>query len=661
MKTLRALALFFAASVGAFAQGAMLPNAQQFFDANGYPLAGGFVFTCVAGSSCGTIPVTNALASYTDATLGTANPNPVVLDASGSAAIWGGGSAYKIVIQNSLGVVLHIYDQVTMAGIALGAQKCIANGIACLDSLGHVPAAELPIGLASGVAGLDSSLFVPQANLNYWQGGTGAVNESIQFKFQQSVSVKDFGAKGDAATDDTASINAAFAASHNVYFPDGTYMLTCDGPTNAQNTYGGVAPLSNTVIAFSGAAILKCKANASGYYAALRLFNTTNIWIYGGTIDGNRSAVTASAGTQWGMALTCNGCSNVWINGTILQNGWGDGMIIDKTFSTGTYPTNVNLDHVLSTNNRRNGLSVVNSTGTITILASKFQGSNGTSPQAGVDVEPGGSANSVGIVKFIGSDFTGNSGRGLSVVVGAGSGTVSSVQVLGGLSDSNTFAGFSGFGSGLGNMTISGATASNNGNCGIFIQTVPDGGANIVGNYVIGNGNAASTPDCPNNIQIQTAVGVKLTGNTIRKGANAILPAYGLNLNSNTTSQVIANDLAGSGGTGDFNSFSETTPYLCGNRLTAGMQACTGVQPSVLSGTTVALTGGSITAGTCQSAAATISGVTAAMAAAYTSQAYLGGAVSTYATASTNTITVWACATAAVTLTAAQFNVRVIQ
>lgn len=45
---------------------------QQFFDANVLPLSGGFIYTCVAGTSC----PGNPLATYTDASGTTANPNP---------------------------------------------------------------------------------------------------------------------------------------------------------------------------------------------------------------------------------------------------------------------------------------------------------------------------------------------------------------------------------------------------------------------------------------------------------------------------------------------------------------------------------------------------------------------------------------------------------
>ena len=54
---------------------------MQFFDNNGDPLAGGRVYTYEAGT-------TTPLATYTDETGGTANPNPVILDSAGRANIW---------------------------------------------------------------------------------------------------------------------------------------------------------------------------------------------------------------------------------------------------------------------------------------------------------------------------------------------------------------------------------------------------------------------------------------------------------------------------------------------------------------------------------------------------------------------------------------------
>ncbi len=86
---------------------ALLPVPRiQFSDANGVPLAGGFVYSYAAGTS-------TPLATYQDANGAAANTNPVVLDASGSASIWLSSSAYKIVLEDVNGVVQWTQDNVS--------------------------------------------------------------------------------------------------------------------------------------------------------------------------------------------------------------------------------------------------------------------------------------------------------------------------------------------------------------------------------------------------------------------------------------------------------------------------------------------------------------------------------------------------------------------
>lgn len=83
-----------------------VPKAR-FFDASGAPLAGGKVYTYVAGT---TTPKT----TYTDAGGGTPNANPVILDAAGEANIWIQGN-YKIVLKNSADVTQWTVDNVSGA------------------------------------------------------------------------------------------------------------------------------------------------------------------------------------------------------------------------------------------------------------------------------------------------------------------------------------------------------------------------------------------------------------------------------------------------------------------------------------------------------------------------------------------------------------------
>ena len=62
----------------------------------------------------------------------------------------------------------------------------------------------------------------------YTPAGTGAVATTVQTKLRETVSVKDFGAVGDGATDDTAAIQLAFNAANNktLLFNEGTYLVS---------------------------------------------------------------------------------------------------------------------------------------------------------------------------------------------------------------------------------------------------------------------------------------------------------------------------------------------------------------------------------------------------------------------------------------------------
>lgn len=82
----------------------LLPNAkQQFFDANGNPLAAGTVTFYVPGTS-------TLKATYQDAAQTISNTNPIILDAAGEAIIFGSG-AYRQLVKDSLGNT--IWDQLT--------------------------------------------------------------------------------------------------------------------------------------------------------------------------------------------------------------------------------------------------------------------------------------------------------------------------------------------------------------------------------------------------------------------------------------------------------------------------------------------------------------------------------------------------------------------
>jgi hypothetical protein len=90
---------------------ALLPETKATFTtSNGTPLAGGKIYTYIAGT-------TTPKVTYTDSTQVTANANPVILDSRGQANIWLKAlEGYKVVVQNSAGVVQWTTDNIIVSG-----------------------------------------------------------------------------------------------------------------------------------------------------------------------------------------------------------------------------------------------------------------------------------------------------------------------------------------------------------------------------------------------------------------------------------------------------------------------------------------------------------------------------------------------------------------
>lgn len=126
----------------------------QFFNDNGVPLAGGLIYTYLAG--------TNTLtATYTSSTGLIAHANPIVLNAAGRVStgeIWiTAGLAYKFILKNAAGVQIGSYD--------------------------NIP----------------SFLTMDSANVTYLPAGTGAVSTTVQDKLRELVTRQDYDSDTNAS------------------------------------------------------------------------------------------------------------------------------------------------------------------------------------------------------------------------------------------------------------------------------------------------------------------------------------------------------------------------------------------------------------------------------------------------------------------------------
>jgi hypothetical protein len=138
----------------------------QFFNDDGIPLSGGKLFTYLAGT---TTPQT----TYTTAVGNVAHSNPIVLDAAGrvpaGGEIWfDDQTLYKLVLTTSDESLVATWDD--------------------LPGINNVIASQIP----------------------YTPGGTNAVTTTVQAKLRQTITLEDFGAVGDGATNDTTAFVNAF-------------------------------------------------------------------------------------------------------------------------------------------------------------------------------------------------------------------------------------------------------------------------------------------------------------------------------------------------------------------------------------------------------------------------------------------------------------------
>lgn len=108
-------------------------------------------------------------------------------------------------------------------------------------------------GLLPALATLDDPVLYPMLRraFQFQQFGVGAVLRPFQDKMRDIVSVKDFGAKGDGVTADSAKIQAAIDSvlakgGGAIYFPAGTYIIdaTLQVPLGARYMFFGDGPRS---------------------------------------------------------------------------------------------------------------------------------------------------------------------------------------------------------------------------------------------------------------------------------------------------------------------------------------------------------------------------------------------------------------------------------
>ena len=208
-------------------------------DAGGAPLVGGLLYSYGAGTL---VP----LATYVDQAGVTTNANPVVLDSTGSANVWFGASAYKLVMKDSGGSTLWTVDNYQPESAAATLRSDLAS--------------TASTALGDALVGVKSTLT-----------GGAATNQHIVN--QESVSIFRFMTPAQWATwngaqtttDVTTYLQAALDAvvdGGSVYIPTGYYLFSTVSTTKAVRLIGD--GFTNKLQALFGAAAWSTASNFGG-------------------------------------------------------------------------------------------------------------------------------------------------------------------------------------------------------------------------------------------------------------------------------------------------------------------------------------------------------------------------------------------------------------
>jgi hypothetical protein len=131
------------------------------------------------------------------------------------------------------------------------------------------------------------------------------------------------------------------------------------------------------------AAILKAKTSSLSRHYILYINDKSDVEIAGGQLVGDRDTHNYSSGGthEWGHGLQILGGKRVTVRDTRISKCTGDGVCI------GGASSDVVIANIISTVNRRQGLSITNCTN-IKVYDSEFSFTQGTAPECGIDIEP---------------------------------------------------------------------------------------------------------------------------------------------------------------------------------------------------------------------------------------------------------------------------------
>lgn len=192
------------------------------------------------------------------------------------------------------------------------------------------------------------------------------------------VTDKSFGVAGDGRTNDRARLQSAIDASVGK-----TLMITGKSRVDA----AGLDLRSGSHVRFAPGASIKLLPHDTSSYQIVRIWDVHQILLENAALDGSKELNSAKSG-EWGMGISIAGSSNVTIASATTQGCWGDGLYISNSYHIDQmYSSAIRVFDHHANQCRRQGASIISGKD-ILIERAVWENIGGTSPSAGLDIEP---------------------------------------------------------------------------------------------------------------------------------------------------------------------------------------------------------------------------------------------------------------------------------
>jgi len=146
----------------------------------------------------------------------------------------------------------------------------------------------------------------------------------------------------------------------------------------------------------------------------LRFSNSFNIKLIGNNTSISMNKEEYIDG-EWRHIISLRNCKNIMIKGFHLRDSGGDGIYISG-LGEDTFSENITIEDVLSSNNKRQGMSII-SVRNLIVKNSHFSKTNGTLPEAGIDIEPNRPEDRIVNVNFENCVFSENNHSGIKIAL----------------------------------------------------------------------------------------------------------------------------------------------------------------------------------------------------------------------------------------------------